>query len=209
MAEVKPSADRQDMPSIRPKKQAALCEQNNCVLTLVDIQTQATGAMPMKVLARLQRNIGLLVQVAATLQIPVLVTEQESEKMGQTEAILSSLLPHTTKIYNKMFFSCAGAEDFLHDLATSKRRQIILSGMEAHISVLQTAMELQEEGYQVFVVADAVSSRQRDSYETALQRLRQAGIILCDTESVLYEWFRGTQHEHFAPVQTLLKQRQL
>jgi len=187
------------------EKRAALCEQDDCALVLLDVQTQATSAMPMKVLARLQRNIGLLIKVSTSLHIPILASAQEPEKMGEIEPTVSSSLPADTSVYDKTFFSCARAENFLADLASSKRRQIILCGMEAHISVLQSAMDLLAEGYQVFVVADAVSSRHRESYEIALQRLRRAGVIICDTESVLSEWFRGTQHERFAPVQALLK----
>lgn len=195
-------ADQQDAPP--SKNQTTLCEQDNCVLMLIDVQTGQTASMPLKVLARLQRNIGLLIKASTALQIPVLASEQKPGKMGDIETAVSQLLPPGTKIYPKTFFSCARAANFLQDLAAMRRKQIIISGMEAHISVLQTAMELLAEGYQVFVVADAVSSRHRESYETALQRLREAGVIICATESVLCEWFRGTQHEHFAPIQTRL-----
>ena len=185
------------------KKQTSLCEQHNSVLVLIDIQTQLTASMPLKVLARLQRNISLLIKSSTTLNIPTLVSEQESEKMGKLENTVAKLLPTEAKVYRKTTFSCMGAKDFLQDLKETKREQVILGGMEAHISVLQTAIELLQEGYQVFVVADAVSSRQRESYETGLQRLKQAGVIICDTESVLFEWLRDTSHKDFASTQSL------
>ena len=85
------------------------------------------------------------------------------------------------------------------------RKQIILTGIEAHICVLQTAMDLQNAKYDVFVVNDAVCSRQRENYENALQRLQQAGVIICNTESVLFEWLRDSRHEHFKTISALIR----
>ena len=77
--------------------------------------------------------------------------------------------------------------------------------MEAHVCVLQTALDLHNRGYVVFVVADAVCSRQRENYETALRRLGRAGIIICDAESVLFEWVRGADEQLSREVQSLIR----
>lgn len=182
-----------------------LCEEQNSVLLVIDVQTQLTSAMPIKVLARLHRNISLLVKASTQLKIPVMVSELQPGDIGKTELDVARLFADDTRLYSKTCFSCLGAENFLDNLNALGRKQVILAGIEAHISVLQTAIQLRAEGFQVFVVSDAVCSRQRESYETGLQRLKQSGVIVCDAESVLYEWLRDTGNEQFSAIQSLMK----
>ena len=87
----------------------------------------------------------------------------------------------------------------------SRRKQIILAGMEAHVCVLQTALELHATGLQIFVVEDAVCSRRMKNKINALARLRQAGVIVTNTESVLFEWLRDAGHEHFKTISALIR----
>ncbi len=181
-----------------------LCDENDCSLLVVDIQTRLTAAMPVKVLARLQRNTGLLLKTAALLNLPVMATEQYPRGLGNTEPEILKMLPEHTKMFEKTSFSATGSEGLLDDLEGSGRRQVIIVGMEAHVCVLQTAIDLHNRDYQVFVIADAVCSRQRESYETALLRMRQAGIVISDAESILFEWLKDAKHEHFKSVQSLL-----
>jgi isochorismate hydrolase len=184
---------------------ATLCDTNDSQLVIMDIQTHLTATMPAKVLARLQRNTGLLLNAAGLLGVPVYATEQYPKGLGNTEPDIVELLPESTRRYEKTTFSCAGAGDFLTDLKESGRNQIVLTGMEAHICILQSAIDLLNAGYQVFVAADGVCSRHRESYETALLRLRQTGVIICDAESILFEWLKDSKNEHFKAVQALLK----
>lgn len=180
------------------------CDADASVLLVIDIQTKLTGVMPVKVLARLQRYTGVLIKSANTLGIPVFVTEQYPKGLGPLEQDIAVLLREDARCYEKTSFSCTGAAGFTHDLSQSGCRQVILVGMEAHVCVLQTALDLQSLGYQVFVVADAVCSRHRESYETALTRMRQAGVIIVNAESVLFEWLRDAKHEQFKAVQALI-----
>jgi nicotinamidase-related amidase len=182
-----------------------LCDLRDASVLVVDIQTQLTAAMPVKVLARLQRNAGLLLKSAGLLQIPTYITEQYPQGLGSTESEILKLLPDGANVYEKTTFSAIGADGFLAKLEESGRKQVVLAGMEAHVCVLQSALELLERGYQVFVVADAVCSRQRESYETALLRLRQQDVVICDTESVVFEWLKDSKHAQFKSIQGLLK----
>ena len=184
---------------------AVLCDVETSALGIVDIQTHLTAVMPAKVLARLQRNAGLLVKAATTLRVPVFASEQYPQGLGNLEPDIAKLLPDTAKRYEKTCFSVTGAEGFLEEIASSGRKQIILAGIEAHICVLQTAFLLLQEGYTVFVVADAVCSRHRESYETALERLRLAGAVITDAESVIFEWMRDSRHPHFKELQGLIR----
>ena len=180
------------------------CDAGSSVLLVIDIQTKLTRVMPIKVLARLQRYTGVLLKAANTLKIPVLVTEQYPKGLGHLEPEISVLLADDAKRYEKTSFSCAGTTEFMEALSQSGRKQAILVGMEAHVCVLQTAMDLKSLGYQIFVVADAVCSRHRESYETALIRMRQAGVIIVNAESVLFEWLRDAKHEQFKTIQSLI-----
>lgn len=183
----------------------SLCEAGNSVLLIIDIQTELTAITPMKVLARLQRNTGLLTRTAARLALPIFATERSPEKLGAMEPEIRKLLPEPTNIYQKTSFTCMGAKNFAEDLASTRRKQAILVGMEAHVCILQTALDLHKRGYVVFVVADGVCSRQRENYEIALQRLARAGIIICDAESVLFEWIRDADEQLSLKVQSLLR----
>ena len=183
----------------------SLCDAGNSVLLVIDIQTELTAVMPVKVLARLQRNTGLLLNTAARLSLPVFATERSPEDLGIMEPEIRKLLPQAANLYKKTTFSCLGAKNFAGDLVSTKRKQAILVGMEAHVCILQTALDLHNRGYVVFVVADGVCSRQRENYETALRRLGRAGIIICDAESVLFEWIRGADEQLSREVQALLR----
>jgi nicotinamidase-related amidase len=184
---------------------SSLCQVDDSILLVIDVQTKLTAVMPPKVLARLQRNTGLLLQSAARLGVPVFASEQYPQGLGSLEADIQKLLPADTRRYEKTVFSLAAVPEFSKDLEASGRRQVVIAGMEAHVCVLQTAIELHNAGYRPFVVADAVCSRHRESYETALERLRQAGVIVSDAESVLFEWLRDSRSENFKALQQLIR----
>lgn len=184
---------------------AALCDVETSAVGIVDIQTHLTAVMPAKVLARLQRNAGLLVKAATALNVPVFVSEQYPQGLGNLEPDIAKLLPETAKRYEKTCFSVTGVDGFLDELSASGRKQVILAGIEAHVCVLQTAFLLLQAGYTVFVIADAVCSRHRESYETALERMRQGGVIVSDAESVLFEWMRDSSHDQFKELQSLIR----
>ncbi len=184
---------------------AHLCNANNSCLVVIDIQTRLTAVMPLKVLARLKRNINILLQSANTLSIPVLATEQYPKGLGPTEPEIVKLLPDNTLKFEKTCFSCTGAENFLQQLNKMGRKQIILVGIEAHVCVLQTAIQLIAEGYQVFVAADGVCSRHRENYEASLKRMSRANVVICNAESILFEWLRDAKHEHFKELSSLIQ----
>jgi isochorismate hydrolase len=183
-----------------------ICSAKDSCLLAIDIQSRLTAAMPGKVLERLIRNSTMLLNIAKHLSIPVFATQQYPEGLGPMEAVIKKVLPEGYKHYDKTCFSCAQAENFLNDVEATNRKQIIIMGVEAHICVLQTALDLRVAGYHVFVVTDAVCSRQRDNYENAIQRLQCSGVITCNTESVLFEWLRDAKHQHFKVVSAMVRQ---
>lgn len=184
---------------------SGLCHADDSLLLIVDVQEKLTTVMPDKVVNRLRRNAGLLLQAASLFDVPVIATEQYPKGLGKLEDGLTALLPQGSSVYEKTAFSCLAAEGLTKQLSDSGRKQIIITGVEAHICVLQTALELADQDYIVFVVGDAVCSRNRENYENALQRLRHAGIVVIDSESVLFEWVKDAGHEHFKAISKLVQ----
>lgn len=185
--------------------QHLLCDENDSCLLVVDIQTRLTAAMPAKVLDRLKRNSSMLLKAANLLSIPVFVTQQYPKGLGPVEPDIAAILPDTHKLYEKTCFSCANADQFMSDLRSSGRNQVIMIGVEAHVCILQTGIDLHSSGFDVFVVLDAVCSRQRENYENAMQRLQHSGISVCNSESVMFEWLRDANHKQFKTVSSLLR----
>jgi len=161
--------------------------------------------MPGKVLDRLKKNSALLIRTAGLLSVPVLATQQYPQGLGPIDPQISEALPSDCRYFEKTCFSCASAGNFMQELTKLGKKQIVLAGIEAHVCVLQTAMDLKHAGYDIFVVSDAICSRQRENYENALQRLQQAGITTCNTESVIFEWLRDSRHEHFKTIAAMIK----
>lgn len=174
------------------------------ILVLIDIQNQLVAAMPNGVRERVIEQISILLTTSNVLSIPVIVTEQYPKGLGPTELTLKSHLADNVPIIEKTSFSSVAADGFLDAITLTKRKQIILTGMESHICIIQTALDLQRLGYQVFVVEDAVSSRSKTNQYNALQRMRQAGIIVTNVESILFEWLGDAKHPDFKALAQLI-----
>lgn len=186
-----------------------LCQADNSQLLLIDIQGRLVAAMPEKVSERVIKNAAILAQAALLLEVPVIVSRQYPKGLGDTDETLLGVLaqgkPQDVTQFDKTAFSCCGEACFAQALGSSQRRQIILAGMESHVCVLQTAMDLHAQGYQVFVAEDAICSRNKHHHRNALARLAQNGISICNSESVLFEWLRNADHLQFKAVSALIK----
>lgn len=187
-------------------EQIPICRAENSVLLVVDIQQRLAVAMPDAERARVVRNTGILAQAAELLEIPKLLTEQYPKGLGPTEpAVREQLGDSGARRFEKTSFSCCGAGDFLEALRATGRRQVILAGMEAHVCVLQTALELHAGGLEVYVAGDATCSRNPQNHRNAMERLKQAGVAVTNTESVVFEWLRDSSHKHFKAISGLLR----
>jgi nicotinamidase-related amidase len=183
----------------------ALLSAANSLLIIVDLQTKLSAVMPDAEAKLMTANAGSLLETAAILNIPVLLTEQYPKGLGATDSSIIQKLPEATRVFEKTGFSCCLAEGFCAALESSDRKQIILAGLEAHVCVLQTALELRHNGYQVYVVEDATCSRKPVHKSYALQRMQQQGITITNHESVLFEWLRDASHPDFRRISGLLR----
>jgi nicotinamidase-related amidase len=182
-----------------------LADAQNSILAIVDIQERLASAMDPAARATMAKNAGILLQAAARLSIPVVATEQYPKGLGSTVAEIGVLLPPGSPRIEKLRFSCACEAPFLDALQRSGRSQVILAGMEAHVCVLQSALELHAAGRQVFVIADACFSRNPANHANAMHRLGAAGVIVGNTESLVFEWLRDAGHAQFKAISALLR----
>lgn len=182
-----------------------LCRREDSALLIVDVQTRLAAAMPAAARERVLRNTGILIDAAKALGIPLVHTEQYPRGLGATEPELAERLEGQAQRLEKTVFSCCGAEGFDAAVCADNRTQWILCGMEAHVCVLQTALELHARGLQVFVVEDGVCSRSDVNHANALARLRQADVVISNTESVLFEWLRDASDPQFKALSALIR----
>ncbi len=180
----------------------ALLSQENSVLMVIDMQGNLYESMQDKQF--LLENVRKLIQGMRIFGIPVIVTEQIPEKLGPTIEPVSSLLTVDPRI-PKADFSCCGDEKIMKALKTLERHQVLLCGIEAHVCVYQTAIDLLGFGYEVHLVADAVSSRTVLNREIAIQKMRDEGAHLASTEMVLFELIRTAEDSKFREVFKIVK----
>lgn len=184
-------------------KPALLSSKTRDQLVIVDMQERLCGAMDPAALAEVVKNCGVLLQAAKLLQIPALFTEQYPQGLGRTLPYLAQWLPEDGHV-EKTTFSCCEESDFSAKLDDT-RPQIVLAGTEAHVCILQTALQLQEMSHAVYVVEDAIISRNPANKANALDRLRQAGVVVTNTESVVFEWLQVAEGDAFRQIAKLIK----
>jgi len=172
-------------------------------LVVIDMQEKLSAAMPETAMQQVLNNTKILLQASKLLGPKVLVTEQYPQGLGNTLPALQTHLAGIKPI-EKTAFSACDVPQFVQKMQRDVS-QIILMGMEAHICVLQTALDLLALGKQVFVVEDAIISRADANHENAIARLRQAGCVITNTESVVFEWVGGADHEHFKAIAKLIR----
>lgn len=179
-----------------------MLNRDDAVLIFIDVQGRLHELMSDK--KTLDANMEKLIQCAKLLDVPVLGTEQIPEKLGETNEPFKSLLEGVPMV-GKTTFSCC-AEPFFKEMFQSLgKKQAILVGIETHVCVYQTAIDLLEQGVDVFVAADAVSSRVPENKELALEAVRDAGAMVLPTETVLFALLRDAASPHFKDLLKLIK----
>lgn len=172
------------------------------VLVVIDVQGRL--AQIMHEAAPLFANLERMARGCQVLGIPIIWNEQVPEKLGPTIPQLADALAGLEPL-PKNAFSCAGNPEFLSRLEESGRRQVILVGIETHICVYQTTRDLLQRGYEVEVVADAVSSRTAANKEAGLARIQAIGGGITSTEMLLFEMLGRADREEFRAIQRLVK----
>jgi nicotinamidase-related amidase len=171
-------------------------------LIVVDIQEWLLPAIFEK--DRVIQNAARLAKGAAILGIPVFATEQYRKGLGPTVAAVAAAISQFAPI-EKLTFSACGAPAVMVALSDKQISSVLLCGIEAHICVTQTCLDLLEEGIGVFVAGDAVSSRTSENCRAGLDRMRQAGAVIVSTEMALFEWLGQAGTEEFRQILPLVR----
>ena len=167
------------------------------LLLVIDIQQKLVPAVcqPQQLIDKTR----WLMEIAKLLEVPTLISEQYPQGLGHTVDNLAELVD-AERIFDKLHFSCAAEPECRARIEREQRRQIVICGMEAHVCVLQSATELLEQGFEVFVIADLVSSRAESDRLLALDRMRQLGIQVVSREMVAFEWMQKSGTESFRTI---------
>jgi nicotinamidase-related amidase len=177
-------------------------EKHSVVLVIVDIQEKLASIMTER--KKVTDNCLHMIESAKLLKIPVILNEQYPKGLGPTvNEIKEALQPYAP--LEKVTFSCCRGGSF-HDILTSTgRKKVILAGMETHVCVLQTCLDLLMEGYAVHVVADAVCSRTEENFRIAIEFMRDAGAVITCTETVLFQLLEKAGTEEFKSISRRIK----
>jgi nicotinamidase-related amidase len=179
----------------------ALLSVEDAVLMVIDMQGNLYESMQDKQF--LSGNVQKLIRGMQVFGIPVIVTEQIPEKLGPTIAPVAALLPGAP--IPKADFGCCDEQKIMKALKAADSRQVLICGIEAHVCVYQTTVDLLRIGYEVHLVADAVSSRTVTNREIGIEKMRDEGALLTSTEMVLFELCRTARDPKFREILKIVK----
>ena len=180
-----------------------LARVEDSVLVVVDIQPSVLDLVWEK--ERVVARTKFLMQCAQFLDVPIIITEQNPEKLGSTVPELANLVADPRATISKMTFSAWGEPSFIKAIEHHKRAQAVIVGIETHICINQTAHDLMDEDIDSIICLDAVSARTEAMNKNGRKRMSDEGAAIAHTESVVYEWLQSCEHPPFRDVLQLVK----
>jgi nicotinamidase-related amidase len=178
-----------------------LMDAEDSALLVVDAQVKLLEIIPQR--ARIVWNIRRLLDAADALHVPISATEQYPDKLSPT---VPELRERVGKAPNKMCFSACVCGEIFERWRADNRYRVLLCGIEAHVCILQTALDLAAAGFQPYVAVDAIGARYAIDHEYALRRMESSGVILTTTEMVMFEWCRTADRSEFKKISALAKE---
>lgn len=172
------------------------------LLLIVDFQQAMLKAIDSW--EKVARKVNQLIRAANILDVPILLTEQYKKGLGETHPEVLREIPSPT-VFQKEHFSACLEPDFLPTVQAFRRGKIVVVGMETHVCVLQTCLDLIASGFQVHLVADAVASRVNENREIGVDLLRQAGAVVSSAEIVIFQWARRANTDDFRKILPIVK----
>lgn len=179
-----------------------LLNEDESLLLIIDIQDRLVSALEKNTIVD---KAAKLTATAKILEIPAIVSEQYPKGLGHTVHPVAEQLPSGTEIIEKTSFSLLREEGFLEKLKSYNKKQIIICGIETHICVYQTAVELIEAGFEVIVAKDVCASRNKYEFKQGIEAMQACGAKISCLEIILFEWLKGAKHPKFKEVQALIK----
>ncbi len=180
----------------------------NSLFLLIDFQSNLAVAMKEDVYANCQRNVGLIIESCHALNVPILVTEQYSKGLGHTVERIKTSLRDDYRPYDKLTFSCYRDAAFLASFSQQNKKYIMVAGIESHVCVLQSVLDLVANGYYVHVISDTVCSRYKKDWENAMLYMRQAGAVITTTEIAVFQLLQKAGTPEFKVISPLFKNKE-
>ena len=187
--------------SVSLTRSPALMDRQDTGLLVVDVQEKLIDLI--RGHQSLVWNISRLLRGARQLQIPVIATEQYPQGLGST---VSELSKHLETIPEKLTFSCAGCLELFESWREAGVFKILVAGIESHVCIQQTVLDLMANGFQVYVAVDAVGARGQVDHEVAVQRMESAGAVVTTTEAALFEWCQVAGTPEFKEISRLVRE---
>lgn len=175
----------------------------NTIALAIDFQERIIPAMSQR--EELIGNTLKLMEGLRILEVPIIATQQYTKGLGMTSDKIMSAVGENFKYFDKLTFSCLEDEAINKEIQSHNKKNIIVFGIEAHVCVMQTVVDLQKEGYQVILVEDCISSRKEHDKDIALQRMVAEGVVFTTYESILFELTRKAGSETFKRISKLIK----
>ncbi|HSC34537.1 MAG TPA: hydrolase [Thermodesulfobacteriota bacterium] len=180
-------------------------KKEDTTLVVVDMQEKLMSAMPDTESGVAVKNVKILLEAAKVLDIPVHVTEQYPKGLGPTIGEIKESAGEGFHPVEKLVFSCARSPEFMDALKDHGRSSVILCGVETHVCVLQTAIDLVNDGYRVYVPADAVVSRKEIDWKMAIDLMDKAGAVIGTTEAFLFQLLERAGTDEFKQISKLVR----
>ena len=184
-----------------PPRSPELMSRDDCLLLVIDVQEKLLRVIPQQ--AHIVWNIRRLMDGAKALGVEIAVTEQYPQGLGPTAPVLAE---RVGAIPTKLMFSCRGCGQLFYHLARRGRPKILVAGIESHVCVQQTVLDLLAAGFRVYVAADSVGSRHEVDCRIALRRMESAGATLTTTEAALFEWCEVAGSPEFKQISALARE---
>lgn len=179
-----------------------MLDENNSLVLVIDIQERLVAALEKDIITE---KAAKLVAAAKILNIPVIVSEQYPKGLGNTVNSIKLNLDNSTEFIEKTSFSLLREEGFLDKLKSYGKKQIVICGIETHICVYQTALELIEAGFEVVIAKDICASRNKYEFKAGIEAMKNSGAKISCLEIIIFEWLKGAKHPKFKEVQALIK----
>ncbi len=180
-----------------------ILDKDKTVLVVVDLQE--AFRFPINDFAEIASRTSIVVRGFQILNLPIIVIEQYPKGLGGTAEEILLSLPQDLEIIEKTAFSSCGANAFMEKLRETGAKQVVLCGLETHVCINQTAHDLLNEGFEVHLLTDCVSSRFTNDRETALNKMQMSGVVPSCVEMALFELMKDAKHEQFKEIQELIK----
>ncbi|MBI2485794.1 MAG: hydrolase [Deltaproteobacteria bacterium] len=174
-------------------------------LVVIDMQERLMNALPEEPKQSVTKNAGTLIESAKILGIPITVTEQYPKGLGLTIPEIKEAVGNDFSPIEKVVFSCARSPEFKSTLKETGRKEVLICGIETHVCVLQTVIDLINDGYTVYIPADAVASRKELDWERGIKLIEKTGAIVGTTETFLFQLLERAGTDEFKKISKLIR----